>query len=59
MSTARTRHTATLPTDGRVLISGGDSEATVGLNNVELYDPVTMVFTRKVKIYQAVGNAGY
>ena len=39
MSTARTRHTATLLNNGIVLIAGGDAQGTA-----ELFDPTTQTF---------------
>jgi N-acetylneuraminic acid mutarotase len=41
LQTARSRHTATLLHDGRVLVVGGD----FGGASAELYDPVTEIFT--------------
>src|SRR5688500_18086054 len=39
MSTARWKHTATLLTDGRVLITGGQDSANTALATAEIYDP--------------------
>ncbi|HEY1526434.1 MAG TPA: YDG domain-containing protein [Candidatus Angelobacter sp.] len=39
MATARSRHTATLLQDGRVLVAGGDSGAGTATNSAEIYDP--------------------
>lgn len=43
MNTARSNHSATLLSDGRVLIAGGDTAASA--STVEIYDPGTGVFT--------------
>ncbi len=44
MATAHSEHTATLLTNGKVLIAGG-RDSTGYLSNAELYDPVTGNFT--------------
>ncbi|MDQ3750871.1 MAG: kelch repeat-containing protein, partial [Acidobacteriota bacterium] len=41
MTTARAAHTATLLSDGKVLIAGGMERNDVHTNSAELYDPVT------------------
>jgi hypothetical protein len=44
--TARTFHTATfVPSAGKVIVAGGDSQAGVALASTELYDPVANTFT--------------
>ena len=45
MKTARANHTATLLTNGKVLITGGTAEYGAPLATAELYDPESQVFT--------------
>jgi hypothetical protein len=46
MSSIRDSHTATLLTDGRVLVVGGGGEGYAGVTSVDLYDPTTGTFKR-------------
>ena len=41
LNTARQVHTATLLSNGKVLVAGGTIDNSTGLNSVELYDPAT------------------
>jgi hypothetical protein len=45
MKVTRHSHTATLLTDGRVLIAGGYGEGTTTLGTAEIFDPATNSFT--------------
>ena len=45
MTTARFSHTATLLSNGKVLIAGGKSDGTTYLDTAELYDPTSGTFT--------------
>jgi hypothetical protein len=45
MNIARWNHTATLLSDGRVLIAGGQDAGFADLNSAEVYDPVAQTFT--------------
>ncbi|MEI6080285.1 MAG: kelch repeat-containing protein, partial [bacterium] len=45
LNTARSDHTATLLTDGKVLIVGGISSSAVTLSSAEIYDPTAGTFS--------------
>ena len=45
MSINRRLHSATLLTDGKVLVTGGDSHPDGPLNGAELYDPSTEIWS--------------
>ena len=53
MTTARSWHTATLLSDGRVLIAGGSSDYYSPVATTELYDPSTGVFTANGRLVSA------
>ena len=67
MNSARTGHTATLLSDGQVLIAGGASSAglgtgqiqisSVGLQSTELYDPITETFAAAAPMF--TGRLGH
>jgi N-acetylneuraminic acid mutarotase len=45
LTTARTRHTATLLNNGKVLVAGGLNYSSPALASVEIYDPTSNVWT--------------
>jgi len=45
MSVARSDHTATLLSNGTVLVAGGQNSTSFNLANAELYDPITGLWT--------------
>ena len=53
MTTPRANHTATLLSDGRVLIAGGDRGRNSALGSTEIYDPKTNRFTRAANLHDA------
>jgi hypothetical protein len=57
MRDARTLHTATLLTDGKVLVSGGQSRSDTALASAELYDPVSESWI--VSSNMITGRAGH
>lgn len=63
LATGRWLHTATLMTDGRVLIAGGSSGTIAGglpsftyLGSLEIYDPATELFTDVTRYTDAPAN---
>ena len=53
LETARFRHTATLLSDGRVLVAGGGAGQNGPLASAELYDPATGIFSDTASLNSA------
>jgi len=51
LNRARYAHTATLLTDGRVLVAGGMDEERTATGSAEIFDPVTKTFTLIASLY--------
>jgi N-acetylneuraminic acid mutarotase len=56
LATARENHTATLLSNGKVLVAGGDTGVAVNLRSAELYDPASGTWTATGSLATARGK---